>query len=210
MSTLTRRRPAILPRRQHLRRRRRSFRTYRRRGGLLFAARVRERFELDRDLILVLETVRTLHQVGDVLLKEILWPRADEAPRRLIRHAAHADADLHAARYVTRVHQRAQRARQRALHRALWWSTRTRARQTEIQRGVAVVARAGAAVVAAADDTRVAAVVVVIVVLASLHRRLQVRRQTGGQARRQVRRHHVVLLRVRCRNHATHLMSQTW
>jgi len=80
--------------------------------GLLFAARIRERLEFHWDLVLVLETVGTLHQVGDVLLEESLRARTDEAPRRLVRHAAHTDADLHATGYMAcRIHQRAEWAR---------------------------------------------------------------------------------------------------
>lgn len=109
----------------------------------------------------------TLHQVGDVLLEEILRARTDEASRRLVRHAAHADADLHATGYVTRwIHQWAQRTCQGTLHRALR-RARARARQTEIQRGIAVVADTGAI---AAEAARVATCIIVIVVLASLHR----------------------------------------
>lgn len=141
--------------------------------GLLFAARVRERLELHRDLVLVLETVGTLHQIGDVLLEEIFRARTDETSRRLVCHAAHADADLHAAGYVARrVHQRAQRTRQRTLQGTLGRSARARTRQAEIQRGVAVVAGAIAAPEAAAR----VAVVIVVVMLAGLHRRLQIRR----------------------------------
>lgn len=153
--------------------------------------------------------MRTLHQVGDVLLEESFRARTDEASRRLVRHTAHADADLDTAGYVTRwIHQRAQRTRQGTLHRALGRPARARARQTKIQRGIAVVPDTAIA----AEASRVtAARIVVIVVLAGLHRCLQVRRQTGGQARRQIRRqirrHHVVLLRVRRRHHTAHLMS---
>lgn len=147
----------------------------------------------------------TLYQIGDVLLEESFRAWTDETSRRLVCHAAHADADLHAAGYVARrVHQRAQRARQGTFQRALGRSTRARTRQAEIQRGIAVVAGA----VAATETARVARVIVVVM-LTGLHRRLQIRRQAGGQTRRQIRRHHVVLLRVRRCHHAAHLVSQT-
>ena len=81
-----------------------SYRDFEDFDNLLFATRVREGLEFYRDLVLLLETVRTLDKVGYVFLEEILRPRTHEAPGRLVCHSTDTYTDFNTAGYVPWIH----------------------------------------------------------------------------------------------------------